>query len=186
MQILLGLIVGSTITAAIFIFREKKIVNELRQNHQKEIVKKDYEITQLNNSLTAINKKPLPNQEKQKTDRINLSFLDNLPSQFINLKHFLTNKEWQKADEETAKIMLSISQTKSSYLSVTEMRNFPLKDLILIDQLWTYYSQNHFGFSAQREIYLKLNQKNIFNQEMWRKVWSSSRMEYQSTMVRKL
>jgi hypothetical protein len=86
MQLLLGLIIGSTITAAIFIFREKKLVNELAQNHQKEIVKKDYEITQLNNSLTAINKKPLPSQEKQKTDRIDLSFLDNLPSQCINLK----------------------------------------------------------------------------------------------------
>ena len=71
MQLLLGLIIGSTITAAIFIFREKKLVNELTQNHQKEIVQKDYEITQLNNSLTAINKKILLNQEKPKTDRIN-------------------------------------------------------------------------------------------------------------------
>lgn len=170
MQLLLGLIIGSTITAAIFIFREKKLVNELIQNHQKEIVQKDYEITQLNNSLIAINKKILLSQKKHKTDKIDLSFLDNLPSQFINLKQFLANKEWQKADEETARIMLSISQTKSSYLSVTEIRNFPLKDLILIDKLWTYYSQNYFGFSVQREIYLKLNQKNTFTQETWRKV----------------
>ena len=36
----------------------------------------------------------------------------------------------------------------------TEARQFPVKDLLTIDALWTFYSDGRFGFSVQRKIWV--------------------------------
>ena len=36
----------------------------------------------------------------------------------------------------------------------TEVKQFPVKDLKTIDNLWTFYSDGKFGFSVQRKIWI--------------------------------
>jgi serine/threonine protein kinase len=70
------------------------------------------------------------------------------------LRNFLAVRQWQKADEETWALMCqALSKRKGSYLSNSDVENLPCQDFQIIDQLWTKYSQGHFGFSIQAQIY---------------------------------
>jgi hypothetical protein len=40
-----------------------------------------------------------------------------------------------------------------------QLLNFPCTDLRTIDGLWVKYSNGHFGFSVQKEIYLSVGGK---------------------------
>ena len=40
------------------------------------------------------------------------------------------------------------------WVCFTEARQFPVKDLLTIDALWTFYSDGKFGFSVQRKIWI--------------------------------
>ena len=51
----------------------------------------------------------------------------------------------------------------------TEARQFPVKDLLTIDALWTFYSDGKFGFSVQRKIWVgqKRQWTKFFKQIDW-------------------
>jgi serine/threonine protein kinase len=73
---------------------------------------------------------------------------------YTRLRDFLTWKQWEKADEETWALMCqALSKRKNSYLSYSDLETLPCQDFQIIDQLWTKYSQGHFGFSIQVQIY---------------------------------
>ncbi|MTJ07161.1 serine/threonine-protein kinase [Anabaena sp. UHCC 0204] len=73
---------------------------------------------------------------------------------YQQLRDFLAWKQWQKADAETWALMCqALSKRKGSYLSNSDLETLPCQDLQIIDQLWTKYSQGHFGFSIQTQIY---------------------------------
>ncbi|HEY9703272.1 MAG TPA: GUN4 domain-containing protein [Allocoleopsis sp.] len=79
---------------------------------------------------------------------------------FTQLDQLLAAKNWKDADQETTKLMLKIAaREKNNYLRVEDCRNFPREELRIIDQLWLQYSQNKFGFSVQKEIWLKHSEK---------------------------
>ncbi|MBU7583756.1 MAG: GUN4 domain-containing protein [Nostoc sp. TH1S01] len=64
---------------------------------------------------------------------------------------------WREADEETFKLMLKVAgREQQGYLGLEDIRNFPCEDLRIIDKLWVDYSNGHFGFSVQKEIYLSV------------------------------
>lgn len=54
--------------------------------------------------------------------------------------------------------------TQRGWLYFTEVEQFPIEDLQTIDQLWRVYSAGKFGYSVQRELWLKVG-KN------WEKLW---------------
>ncbi|MEA5578488.1 serine/threonine-protein kinase [Anabaena sp. UHCC 0451] len=70
---------------------------------------------------------------------------------YKRLENFLKYKKWQKADQETWEVMRQV--LSKVYLSNSDLESFPCEDLQIIDHLWTKYSQGHFGFSVQVEIY---------------------------------
>lgn len=71
--------------------------------------------------------------------------------------HYLAAGMWKEADEETFKVMLEVAgREKQRYLEREDIRQFPCEDLRIIDQLWVNYSNGHFGFSVQKEIYLSV------------------------------
>lgn len=73
---------------------------------------------------------------------------------YTRLRDLLTWKQWEKADEETWALMCqALSKRKNSYLSYSDLETLPCQDFQIIDQLWTKYSQGHFGFSIQVQIY---------------------------------
>lgn len=73
------------------------------------------------------------------------------------LRDLLKAKKWQEADQETYRIMLRTANQESEedWLNRESIYNFPCADLRTIDQLWVKYSQGHFGFSVQKQIWLK-------------------------------
>ncbi len=76
------------------------------------------------------------------------------------LEQLLSDKKWQKADQETTRVMLKImNREEERSLTANNCRNFPKNELRLIDQLWLKYSNDKFGFSVQKKIWLKLGGK---------------------------
>lgn len=71
---------------------------------------------------------------------------------------FLSRKRWRNADEETHKVIMKISGDFHQYkngLDEVSIQRFPVTVLQTIDQLWLHYSQNHFGFTTQADIWEK-------------------------------
>jgi hypothetical protein len=44
-------------------------------------------------------------------------------------------------------------KSKFSGLSIKDIQNFPCQDLQMVDKLWRYYSEDHFGFSVQAQLF---------------------------------
>jgi len=77
---------------------------------------------------------------------------------------FLSSKQWKKADIETQVLMDKVSCVDlvddadiHNYIFYYDTCASKKSDNLLkkIDQLWMEYSNNHFGFSVQAEIYRK-------------------------------
>jgi hypothetical protein len=74
---------------------------------------------------------------------------------YTNLRDLLTAKKWKEADEETTQLMLKCAnREKEGSLNAFDCRDFPQEELRIIDQLWLKYSQNRFGFSVQKKIWV--------------------------------
>ena len=75
---------------------------------------------------------------------------------YRELEQLLKNKEWRKADELTAKLMLKVAnREKEGWLDHERIKAFPCEDLRTIDQLWVNYSNSKFGFSIQKKLWLE-------------------------------
>ncbi len=73
------------------------------------------------------------------------------------LENYLSQKEWRKADEETAWIFYQMMVQKG-YKNWDELcKNFPNEILNQIDQLWVDNSKGRFGFSIQKQIWESVN-----------------------------
>ncbi|MEA5567532.1 GUN4 domain-containing protein [Anabaena sp. UHCC 0399] len=91
---------------------------------------------------------------------------------YTKLRDLLAAKKWKEADYETYLVMLQvIGREKVGGISNEELLNFPCTDLRTIDQLWVKYSNGHFGFSIQKEIYLSVGGKpdGQYYEEAWEK-----------------
>lgn len=75
---------------------------------------------------------------------------------YRTLQGLLKSGNWKEADIETSKQMLQATGKDSwGNVSVKDLLDFPCQDLITIDSLWTNSSGGKFGFSAQKEVYVK-------------------------------
>jgi hypothetical protein len=80
---------------------------------------------------------------------------DELPEENFcrQLEDYLTQREWRKADEETAWLFYLL-MVRQGYKNWGELcRKFPPQTLNEIDQLWVVNSQGRFGFSIQKRIW---------------------------------
>ncbi len=76
---------------------------------------------------------------------------------YTTLEKLLAASQWEEADRETDALMIRVSgREEEGRLNLEDAKNFPCRDLRTIDQLWTEYSNGHFGFSIQRRIWSKL------------------------------
>jgi hypothetical protein len=94
------------------------------------------------------------NQETKPKQNIK-NQVDNLL--FTKLNECLKNRQWQAADEETTRLIIQLGdKDKKGYLNANDCKNFPKEELHTIDKLWLDNSDNKFGFSVQRKIYLEV------------------------------
>jgi hypothetical protein len=76
---------------------------------------------------------------------------------YTKLRDLLKAGKWKEADQETLTLMLrAVNREYQDYLNIESVENFPCTDLYTIDNLWSKYSLGQFGFSLQKEIWLKV------------------------------
>lgn len=72
---------------------------------------------------------------------------------YKTLQDLLLAKSWQAADQETQRLMLKAFERETGQLTADEIRQFPCRDLYLINYLWLHHSDGLFGFSVQQDIW---------------------------------
>jgi serine/threonine protein kinase len=77
---------------------------------------------------------------------------------YIRLQNFLKRKRWKAADRETKRLMCKVANRQND-LSKEDIQRFPCVDLQTIDHLWFAASQGKYGFTAQKEIYVRCGAK---------------------------
>jgi serine/threonine protein kinase len=76
------------------------------------------------------------------------------------LQELLTATHWQAAERETQRLMLKVFNREAGQLTPDEIRQFPCRDLYLIDYLWLHHSDGLFGFSVQKDIWKSVGGTN--------------------------
>jgi serine/threonine protein kinase len=98
-------------------------------------------------------------QQAQPTGKMPVSQipLKTAKANFTKLDRYLGQRKWQEADEETTIIMCNIMYSKRnpSPLYPSDYEGFPREELKIIDSLWVKYSNDKFGFSVQKQIWLE-------------------------------
>ncbi len=90
-----------------------------------------------------------------------------IDSKYFKLRSFLANKQFKEADAETYQVMRKVAEKRPKqylgkyeirgdeyYLDQYDIEGFPCEDLKIIDDLWKKYSDEKFGFSVQKQIWL--------------------------------
>nr|WP_290227974.1 GUN4 domain-containing protein [Trichocoleus desertorum] len=87
------------------------------------------------------------------------------------LESHLKNGQWQAADQETYRLMITtVGKEEGQWFDREDLLNFPREDLRTVDKLWVKYSNGKFGFSVQKQIYLECGGKadgNYPDSEIW-------------------
>ncbi|MBW4599878.1 MAG: AAA-like domain-containing protein [Calothrix sp. FI2-JRJ7] len=87
---------------------------------------------------------------------------------YAELKYSLEAKNWKDADKKTAQLMLHIAnKDKGSSLDIQDIENFSCDELKQIDHYWVQNSNNHFGFSVQKDIYIKTGNRLGVTSQDW-------------------
>lgn len=74
---------------------------------------------------------------------------------YPQLQTLLEKQDWKSADDETARILWEkVGRQEERSLRIEDFKKLPCSDLRQIDALWTEYSNKHFGFSVQKNIWL--------------------------------
>lgn len=111
--------------------------------------------------------KPTETPEPEKDDLASEKGID-----YTRLRDLLAAKNWKEADKETYLVMIkAVGKKEGDYFTPDELLNFPCTDLRTIDRLWVKYSNGHFGFSVQKDIYLSVGGKadGKYYSEAWNK-----------------
>lgn len=102
-------------------------------------------------------------QDKEFKKQVEKSLTQHL---YAQLEYFLKAKNWESADGETDKLMLNIAKTER-YLDYEQINSFSCDDLRKIDQLWVSNSDNRFGFSVQKGIWISTKNRLGVKPEDW-------------------
>ncbi|MGI2904700.1 GUN4 domain-containing protein [Tolypothrix sp. VBCCA 56010] len=103
-------------------------------------------------SIEILNSNPVIQSPPQTDDLASEKGID-----YTKLRNLLAAKNWKEADQETYRVMIqAVGKEDGDYFDEDELLNFPCTDLRTIDRLWVKYSNGHFGFSVQKEIYLSV------------------------------
>lgn len=91
---------------------------------------------------------------------------------YTQLENLLSEGRWQEADRETANRMWEVAgKWEERSLQAKDFENFSCEDLRTIDNLWTKYSKQHFGFSVQSRIFRSSDVKNDLTKFMSQIGW---------------
>jgi hypothetical protein len=93
-------------------------------------------------------------------------------ARYADLERYLKNGQWEKADKETDRLMITeVGKEDSQWFDRDDLLNFPCEPLRAIDGLWVKHSGGKFGFSVQKKIYLSKECGGIPDGKYHRKAW---------------
>ena len=125
-------------------------------------------------SFQVLQPRQVPSQPKApqwNVDRVPLE--TEKGANYTKLRDLLKGQKWKEADYETYRLMITIvGRKEGDYFRKEDLLNFPCKDLKTIDRLWVQASQGRYGFSVQKEIYVRCGAKldgEYPGDEIWRK-----------------
>ena len=91
--------------------------------------------------------------ENDQLDEVRNSFKQQL---YDALEYSLKNQSWREANQLTNKLMLFIANRKErDYLNTEDIETFSCSNLKKIDNYWVQNSDGRFGFSVQKQIWIK-------------------------------
>ena len=103
---------------------------------------------------------------------------------YNHLEKLLIDRQWQEADRETGNIILkATNQEQRGWLDEFDLQQLPSDVLQILDRLWIEYSQGHFGFSVQKQIWLSAgcqpgqDSEQLYQRFGQRVGWYDSKME---------
>lgn len=109
------------------------------------------------NKKTSLRTNSQPQNQSLLASGLSFDQDDYQSNYYVYLEQLLAACEWQEADLETKIILFKLSeQEENKGLGVDEIRNLPYEIISNLDSLWIKYSNGHFGFSIQQEIWQKL------------------------------
>jgi len=76
------------------------------------------------------------------------------------LQRHLEAQNFRQADEETRRLLIVLAgeaAVKRGYVFFSEVQFIPKDDLKAIDELWKKFSNGRFGYSVQKNIWVKVN-----------------------------
>lgn len=77
-----------------------------------------------------------------------------IQGKYKKLYELLDARKWQEADEETLNIIYDLMPSRGyTYIDIDQI---PPKDLRKINRLWVKFSDGRFGFSVQKNIWIKI------------------------------
>ncbi|MGI0493549.1 GUN4 domain-containing protein [Alkalinema pantanalense CENA528] len=89
-------------------------------------------------------------------------------SRYAKLEELLKAGEWEAADKETYRLMItdpSVGKEEGQWFEVEDLKNFSCEALLAIDRLWVDYSQGKFGFSVQKKIWQECGSPMDYSKE---------------------
>ena len=86
---------------------------------------------------------------------------------YQKLEKYLEQKDWKKADYETAFIMYQWMVIENFDKIYDLFKEVSLEVINEIDRLWMHYSERKFGIKGQAKIYRDLGGKEEYNREVW-------------------
>ncbi len=94
---------------------------------------------------------PVQSEVREKTQQTQKLYQD--------LKYWLKRQNWKIADLITGDILLHIlERTEPGWFDIELQQQIPCEDFKKIDKLWLKYSKKRFGFSVQKQVFLKYNE----------------------------
>ncbi|CAN1210596.1 serine/threonine-protein kinase [Tumidithrix helvetica PCC 7403] len=118
------------------------------------------------NPILTLNSVPEAQVQLGDPDALPLGMKGVNDAEFFTLQEFLAKGSWQKADRHTNYLILKISKKENiSNLRGEDITKFPCAELFAIDRLWTTYSNGHFSFSVQKEIWEGLGGGLLYSEE---------------------
>lgn len=86
---------------------------------------------------------------------------------YSRLQELLLDQNWQAAEQETQRLLRTLTGQESGQLQVEAIRCLPCLDLHAIDYLWINHSNGLFGFSVQKEIWQSVGGSTDGDYETW-------------------
>ena len=107
---------------------------------------------------------------------------EQIPRQYTKLVSYLAADKWEKADRETALVMLQIAKKeRKGELNTESIKTLPCSCLRIIDQLWMHYSNGHYGLGVQVSIWESLRREPLV--DYLPSLWRLESSEYAKTIT---